>query len=137
MSDKASVSSPFTNIGLVPDGGASFHFYHHLGYKRAFAAIAECSLLDAKTCLEMGMVNKVVPGDSLLAETTKWAHSLADRAPLALSYSKKILRQLPGLDSQAAARLESEYQNKCANSEDASSAIKAFITKTKAVFKGR
>ena len=42
-----------------------------------------------------------------------------------------------GLDSQAAARLESEYQNKCANSENAAPAIKAFITKTKAVFKGR
>ena len=137
MSEDASVFSPFTDIGLVPDGGASFYFYKHLGYKRAFAAIAECSRLDAKTCLEMGMVNKVVPNDILLAETTKWAHSLAGRAPLALSYSKKILRQLPGLDSQAAARLESEYQNKCLNSEDSASAIKAFISKTKPVFKGR
>ena len=137
MSQEARLSSPFANIGLVPDGGASFYFYHHLGYKRAFAAIAECTQLDAKTCLEMGMVNKVVPHDSLLDETKKWAHSLAARAPLALSYSKTILRQLPGLDSQAAARLESEYQNKCANSEDAAAAIKAFITKTKPSFKGR
>lgn len=137
MSDKATISSPFANVGLVPDGGASFHLYHSLGYKRAFAAIAECTQLDAKTCMEAGMVNKVVPADELLAETTKWAHSLADRAPLALSYSKQIMRQLPGLDSQAAARLESEYQNKCANSEDSAAAIKAFITKTKPTFKGR
>jgi len=51
--------------------------------------------------------------------------------------SKQILRQLPGLDSGSAARLESEYQNKCANSEDAAAAIMAFISKTKATFKGR
>lgn len=137
MSEDAGVFSPFTDIGLVPDGGASFYLYHHLGYKRAFAAIAECTRLDAKTCLEMGMVNKVVPRDSLLVETKKWAHSLAERAPLALSYSKKILRQLPGLDSEATARLESEYQNKCVNTEDTASALKAFITKTKPIFKRR
>ncbi len=137
MSDKAIVFSPFANVGLVPDGGASFYLYHHMGYKRAFAAIAECTRLDAQTCLEMGLVNKVVPAEELLDEATKWAHDLAERAPLALSYSKEILRQMPGLNSQAAARLESEYQNKCANSEDAMSAIAAFISKTKPVFKGK
>ena len=137
MSEDATLSSPFANIGLVPDGGASFHLYHHLGYKRAFAAIAECTRLDAQTCLDTGMVNRVVPGERLLDETRAWAHSLAERAPMALKYTKAILRQLPGLDSQAAARLESEYQNKCANSDDAQAAIRAFIAKTKPVFTGR
>lgn len=137
MADNAIVFSPFTDIGLVPDGGASFHLYHGMGYKRAFAAIAECTRLDAKTCFEMGMINKIVPNDKLMDETKAWAHSLSKRAPLALSYSKKILRSLPGLDSEATARLESEYQNRCANSEDAGAAIKAFITKSKPTFKGR
>jgi len=137
MSEDAKVFSPFANIGLVPDGGSSFFLYHHMGYKRAFAAIAESTRLDAKTCLELGMVNKVVPHEDLMSETKKWAQSLSERAPLSLSYSKQILRQLPGLDSGSAARLESEYQNKCANSEDAAAAIMAFISKTKATFKGR
>ena len=137
MAETATLSSPLADVGLVPDGGASFHLYHHMGYKRAFAAMAECTRLDAQTCLDLGLVNKVVPGERLLPETTAWAHSLAERAPLALRYTKAILRQLPGLDSQAAARLESEYQNKCANSEDAQAAIRAFAHKTKPVFTGR
>jgi len=89
MGESAIVFSPFTDIGLVPDGGASFHLYHGLGYKRAFAAIAECTRVDAKTCFEMGMINKIVPNDKLMEETKAWAHSLSIRAPLALSYSKK------------------------------------------------
>jgi len=137
MSEDAIIFSPFANVGLVPDGGSSFYLYHHMGYKRAFAAIAECTNLDAKTCLDMGLVNKVVPGNDLLPEAKKWAENLSQRAPMALSYSKEILRQMPGLNSEAAARLESEYQNKCANSEDAAMAITAFITKTKPVFKGK
>ena len=137
MSEDAIIFSPFANVGLVPDGGSSFYLYHYLGYKRAFQAIAECTRFDAKTCLEMGMVNTVVPHEALLEEAVKWGHSLAQRAPLSLSYSKQILRQLPGLDSGATARLESEFQNKCANSEDSATAIAAFINKTKPVFKGR
>jgi len=137
MSNNAIIFSPFANVGLVPDGGASFYLFNALGYKWAFAAFTECIRLDAKTCLEMGMVNKVVSPEDLLPEAKKWAHSLAAGAPLALSYSKEMFRKLPGLDSEARARLESEYQNKCANSEDVGAAISAFKSKTKPIFKER
>ena len=137
MADNATVFSPFADIGLVPDGGASYHLFHSMGYKRAFATIAECTRLDASTCLELGMVNKVVAADSLHDQALAWAHQLAQRAPLSLRYTKRILRDMAGMDNQAAARLESEYQMRCANSEDAQTAIMAFINKQKPTFTGR
>jgi len=136
MSDDATIFSPFTDIGLVPDGGASWQFLRGMGYKRALAAIAECQRLDAKTCLDLGFVNKVVSREMLMEETLSWAHSLADRAPLSLRYTKKILRQAATMSREDTARLESEYQMIVANSEDAKSAVQAFIKKEKPVFKG-
>jgi len=136
MAEDAMVFSPFANIGFVPDGGSSWQFLRTMGYKRAFAAIAECERLDANTCLELGFVNKVVASEKLLDETLSWAHSLAKRAPLSLRYTKKILRQAATMSREETARLESEYQMIVANSEDSKSAIQAFAKKQKPVFKG-
>ena len=137
MADDATIFSPFTGIGLVPDGGASWFFVHHLGYKRAFAAMAECTRLDAQTCLEAGMVNKVVPADQLRDEALTWAHSLAARAPLALQSLKVIMRAATTQTQDNVARLESEHQMIMANTEDSVEGIMSFVQKRTPTFKGR
>lgn len=137
MADDATVFSPFIGIGLVPDGGASWFYLHHLGYKRAFAAMAEGTRLDAQTCVDMGMVNKVVPAADLRGEAIKWAHNLAEKAPLSLRYLKKIMREAATSTQEQTARLESEYQMRVANSEDSREGIMAFVQKRKARFVGK
>ena len=137
MSDKASCFAPFSNIGLVPDGGLSWLLLLHMGSKRAFEAIAEATHISAKDCLEMGLVNRVVAEGELAGEAANWAASLAERAPLSLAYSKRILRAAQTQSHAQTALLESEYQGMCANSEDSKAAVAAFVAKTKPVFKGR
>ena len=137
MADDATLFSPFTAIGLVPDGGASWYFLHHLGYKRAFQAIAEGTRMDAQACLEMGIVNKVVPADDLIDSAMDWAKELSERAPLALTYLKRILREAARSTPAQTARLESEYQMMAVNSDDSQEGITAFIEKRKPVWKGR
>ena len=137
MADDATIFSPFIGIGLVPDGGASWFYRHHLGYKKAFAAMAEGTRLDANTCLEAGMVNKVVPADALRDEAVKWATSLSEKAPLALQALKKIMREATHSTQEQTARVESEYQMMMANSEDSREGIMAFVQKRKPDFKGK
>lgn len=137
MAEEAVMFSPFANVGLVPDGGASWYLLHHLGYKRAFQAIAECTRFDGKTCFDLGLINKVVPASDLEQVALTWAQELAGRAPLSLKYTKKILRAAATSSQEQTALLESEYQMKAVNSEDASTAINSFLNKTKPVFKGQ
>lgn len=137
MGESATCFAPFTNIGLVPDGGLSWLLLQHMGSKRAFAAIAEADHISASDSLGMGLVNKVVADDAVLTEAQVWAARLAERAPLSLSYSKRIMREAHVSSHDQIALLESEYQMKCANSEDSGNAIAAFLTKQKPVFKGR
>lgn len=136
MADDATIFSPFIGIGLVPDGGASWFYLHHLGYKRAFAAMAEGTRLDAQTCLDAGMVNKVVPAAELRTEAVAWAQSLAEKAPLALQSLKKIMRDATHSTQEQTARVESEYQMMMANTEDSREGIMAFVQKRKPDFKG-
>lgn len=137
MAEGATCFAPFSSIGLVPDGGLSWLLLQHMGSKRAFAAIAEAEHIDAATCLDLGIVNKVASDESILDEAQTWAASLADRAPLSLAFSKRIMREAHMQSHDQIALLESEYQMKCANSEDSGNAISAFFTKQKPVFKGR
>lgn len=137
MADDATIFSPFIGIGLVPDGGASWFYLHHLGYKRAFEAMAEGTRLDAQTCLDAGMVNKVVPAASLRDEAVSWAKTLSEKAPLALQSLKMIMREAATSSQEQTARLESEHQMIMANSEDSREGIMAFVQKRKAEFKGR
>ncbi len=137
MGESATCFVPFSNISLVPDGGLSWLLLQHMGSKRAFEAIAEATHISAQDCKEMGLVNRVVADDALAEAAADWAASLAERAPLSLAYSKRILRAAHTQSHAQTALMESEYQNRCANSEDSSTAVTAFLTKQKPVFKGR
>ena len=48
--------------------------------------------MSAQQCLELGLVNRVVPDDALLDETRKLAHEIASNAPLAVQASKRMMR---------------------------------------------
>jgi 2-(1,2-epoxy-1,2-dihydrophenyl)acetyl-CoA isomerase len=137
MAESATCFAPFSNISLVPDGGLTWLLLQHMGSKRAFAAIAEATHISATECEDMGLVNRVVGDDALEEEAATWAASLAERAPLSLRYAKRIMRAAHTQSHEQISLMESEYQNMCANSEDSMSAVMAFISKQKPVFKGK
>ena len=137
MADTGSMLMAFTNIGLVPDGGASWMLLRHLGYQRAFQLVVEGGRLSAHDCLEAGIVNKLVPADQLMDEVQSWAEELAQRAPVALRESKQLLRNAAALTYSQTVALEAKTQNICIATQDAAEAVQAFMEKRPAVFKGK
>ena len=92
MADNAFMLSPFTTISLVPDGGMNWLLVRQLGYRRAFQLSVESERIPADRCVELGLANKAVPAEELLSAALEWAETLAQRAPLSLAATKKVMR---------------------------------------------
>jgi len=129
MSEDAYLLSVFSNIGLVPDGGANWLLTKTVGYKLAYQLAIEAEKIPASRCLKLGLANKVVPSEDLLAETEAWATKLAQRSPQALSQTKKIMRMVDDSSYEEIFSTEAKIQNNLIGSPDNKEAVMAFFEK--------
>ena len=137
MADNAYLYQAFAAIGLVPDGGATWHLARTLGRKRAYEIMVTGERVSADKCLEWGLCNRVVPAEDLLAESLRWAGELATRAPLALRYTKQALNDAMEDSLDETISREARLQHICLGSEDAAEGATAFLEKRAPQWKGR
>lgn len=137
MAEDGYIYQAFAAIGLVPDGGATWHLARTVGRKKAFELIAGGEKLRAEDCLQYGLCNRVVPGHELMSATIAWAHELAAKAPLSLRYAKESLNAAMEISVADVISNEARLQAKCIASEDAAEGALAFLQKRPAQFKGR
>ena len=129
MSEEAYLLSAFSNIGVVPDGGANWLLTNTVGYKLAYQLAIEGEKIPASRCLELGLANKVVPSDELLSEAKDWATKLSQRSPQALSQTKKIMRMTLDSTFEEIFSIEAKIQNQLIGSADNKEAVMAFLEK--------
>ena len=137
MADNAFLLSPFTTISLVPDGGLSWLLVRQLGYRRAFQLSVESERIAAARCVELGLANKTVPAEELQAAALEWAEALANRAPLSIAATKKVMRFSADHDWSEAYDMEAKLQGDLLGSEDNEEGIRAFFEKRAPEFKGK
>lgn len=137
MAEDAYLYQAFAAIGLIPDGGATWHLARTIGRKRTYELIATGEKLRAARCLELGLCNRVVPADQLLTETRAWAQELAAKAPLSLRYAKQALNTAMEANVSDTFGREAQLQHLCITSEDAKEGMRAFRQKRVPEFKGR
>jgi 2-(1,2-epoxy-1,2-dihydrophenyl)acetyl-CoA isomerase len=137
MADNAFLLSPFTTISLVPDGGLNWLLVRQLGYRRAFQLSVESERIPAERCVELGLANKAVPAEDLQRVASEWAESLAKRAPRSMEATKKIMRHASDNDWDSTFRMEADWQQVLAGSEDNQEGIDAFFEKREPDFKGK
>ena len=137
MAEDAYIYQAFAAIGLVPDGGASWHLVRSLGYKRALQMIVESEKMPAQRALDLGLANKVVKSSDLDEATRTWAEKLAQGAPIAQRHTKEIIRKAMASSLSDIIDLEAKYQVECSQSEDSADAVKALFAKRAPVFKGK
>ena len=136
MAEDAYLYQAFAAIALVPDGGACWHLVSALGYQRALQMVVEGEKVPAERCVALGLANRTVPGDALVAETQAWAERLVAGAPLAQRYSKQILRRAMRTSLTETIALEAKLQNMMLDSKDVLEGTQAFFEKRPAVFTG-
>lgn len=137
MGESAFLLSPFSNIGLVPDGGATWLLTRAMGYKNAYQMAVENERVGAARCQALGLVNKAVADDAVLQTAQEWAAALARRAPLALAHTKRAMRRGQALAYADAITEEAALQRLCFDSADCKEGVSAFLEKRKPRFSGR
>ncbi len=137
MADNAFLLSPFTTISLVPDGGLNWMLVRQLGYRQAFQLSIETERIPAARCVELGLANKAVPAEALQSTALEWAQKLANRAPLSMAATKKVMRFASDNDWARSYDLEAKLQGELLGSDDNKEGIDAFFEKRAPEFKGR
>jgi 2-(1,2-epoxy-1,2-dihydrophenyl)acetyl-CoA isomerase len=100
-----------------------------MGYKRAYQTIIEGSKIPAAECLALGLANQVIKSEGFLATVLAYAKGLAERAPLALRYSKQLARSAMCATLETCILDEAALQNITITSRDAREAVQAFFQK--------
>jgi|SRR5579883_3020420 enoyl-CoA hydratase/carnithine racemase len=104
VADTAKLSTPFVNLGLVPEAGSSLLLQARIGYVRAFAMFALGESVSGPEAVALGLANKVLPQDEVLPAARAAARMLAQRPLGAIVATKRLMRDLPSL----LARIEQE-----------------------------
>jgi enoyl-CoA hydratase len=137
--EHARMGIPTTKMGLVSDYEGFQRFITVMGYSSALEIFMTGRFYDARTCLELGMVNHVVESDQLEPFTYEMAHELAGNAPLAVKNSKYILNRIvepPRLSPEDFEEFRA-LSIQAARSDDHEEAKRAFREKRKPQFTGR
>jgi len=126
----------FVNIGLIPDGGASWMLPRLIGRARAAEMMMLGERVPAAKALDWGMIHKVVADEALEAEALALAERLAAGPTVALGLIRRGLAA--ALESGYPAALDREAQDQCAarGTADAVEGGMAFLQKRKPGFNG-
>jgi enoyl-CoA hydratase len=108
-----------------------------VGLGRAKELLFTGDIIDAHEAYRIGLVNKVIPVESLMTETKKMALKLTNQPPLALKISKTVVDEGINMNIQPALALEARCCEILFSTDDQKEGIKAFIEKRKPIFKGR
>jgi 2-(1,2-epoxy-1,2-dihydrophenyl)acetyl-CoA isomerase len=137
MADDGSIMMAFSNVGLVPDAGATQLLIRQVGYSRAYEMIIEGQKIPADRCLEWGLTNKVVPAEALLDVALAWAVKLAKRPTLALGLTKHALNHAALNDVASTIEFEARLQKQTIPSHDHMEGVMAFLQKREPNFQGK
>ena len=133
-SEKARLGQPEINLGIIPGSGGTQRLPRLVGPSKAKQLIFTGELVDAKTALDIGLVDKVVPHDQLMDETKKLASAIAGKSKVGLALSKAAINRGLDVDLRTALNYEIECFAQCFASEDQKEGMKAFLEKRKPNF---
>jgi 2-(1,2-epoxy-1,2-dihydrophenyl)acetyl-CoA isomerase len=127
----------YCHLGTSPDGGSTFFLPRTLGMKRAMQVALLGERFDAKTALEWGLVNWVVPSVELGERTAALAKRLAAGPAQAYAGTKRLLGRSLGSSLESQLQAEAESFAACAGTEDFAEGVAAFIAKRPPRFTGK
>jgi enoyl-CoA hydratase len=134
--ENAKFGQPEATLGIGPGYGGTVRLPRLVGKGRALELLLTGTMIDAVEAHRIGLVNRVVPADRLLAEAEALARAILENGPLAVQACLEAVDA--GLDTslEQALLLEANHFGLLSASSDMKEGTKAFLEKRKPVFKG-
>lgn len=131
------MTTAFANVAFSGDYGGSYFLSRLVGTAKARELYFLGDAFSSETALELGIINKLVEPDALMAETMAWAKRLAHGPRIALGHMKRNLNLAEEGRLSALLDQEAFLMTRTSQTEDHREAAKAFTEKRKPTFVGR
>ena len=135
-SDAARFGQPEVKLGIGPGYGGTVRLPRLVGRGRALELLLTGGMIDAQEAWRIGLVNRVVPADELLPESTRLLRTILENGPLAVRACLELVDTGLEMGMDEALRLEAGWFGLLSGTADMREGTRAFLEKRKAVFTG-
>jgi dehydration protein DpgD len=135
--DHASFGLPEARLGLIPGAGGVFRLVRQLPYRMAMGMLMTGRQLQSSQALAYGLVNDIVPAETLDECVEGWVTDLLECAPLSVRAVKEAARLSADMPLEQAFTARYSWEERRMHSSDAIEGPRAFAEKRRPVWKGR
>jgi enoyl-CoA hydratase len=135
-SDKARFGQTEVNIGIIPGGGATQRLPRLIGVCRAKELIYTGDIISAEDAYRLGLVNRVVPAEQLMATAKELARRIATKSAAALKLAKTAINRGIQTNLESGLKYEYELYSIALSLEDKAEGVNAFLEKRAPRFTG-
>ncbi len=135
-SENAMFGLPEITLGLIPGFGGTQRLPRLVGLNMAKELIFTGRMMTATEAEKIGMVNRVLPSEALMAAVKKTAAAIAKKGKVSLRAAKQAINASMNVDLITGCAIESDAFSLCLASVDAKEGTAAFLEKRNAEFKG-
>jgi 2-(1,2-epoxy-1,2-dihydrophenyl)acetyl-CoA isomerase len=121
---------------LQPDWGGSYFLPRLVGLGKALELIFTGEMVGALEAGRLGIFNRVVPDDRLMAEVFAMAEMLSAKPPLALALAKRAIRHQTS-SLAGTLNVELDHQMQLFKTHDVKEGVDAFLEKRSPTYQGR
>lgn len=134
-SESARMALPEASVGTIPGWGGPKRLADIIGPPRARQMLFTAMQVDAQQAASWGLVNEVVPGDSLLDRAAELSRAIVENGPIAVQVAKQLLLGASG--EELTLILASLASGLLAQTSDVREGTDAFLSKRPPDFQGK
>ena len=130
-SENARMGQPEVTIGIPPGWGGTQRLMRIVGIAKAKELVYTGKMIKAAEAKEIGLVNNVVPLESLMEEVMNMAKTIASNATLAVRMSKTAINKGRNADLDTGLGVELLAWRNCFSDPDREKGMVDFVNKSK------
>jgi enoyl-CoA hydratase len=135
--ETARFGQPEVNLGILPGGGGTQRLARLVGTGAAYRMLYTGEMISAAEALRIGLVDEVVPAESVLDRARAIATTIARKSPVAVQLIKQAVRASVRMALDDGLRYETALLGIAFSSADKDEGVRAFLEKRDPNFTGR